>query len=632
MPLLRWRFLLALCLIAACAPVLGAPPDEEEAMRCLVLRDNDPAAAIVMADEALKVPGTAPDVRVMLLSCLARSTAHARQTERAGQALAEIDELLAAHEFPPEFVLRALSNSGSALHLLGRYETAIDYYIRAYAVAQESESELAQVAMLTNIGSIYSEVLRAYAEAEVYFSRAAEMQARLGEQDAVLSYNRGENFRVQGRHGEALPLLQFAETAAEADDYGVVMQRARASRIAVEAELGGGFTPEVLTALREVARDQEALQDTGGVAGTLLLASTGALRAGRAEEALAHARSVLALPAKALTGTDRRPALEAELAALKALGQWRQALSVAEALRELEAPQLQAGGLDRLASLQAKLEDTRQAEELRDLREQRRLEAQRLEHEGRMRRAVLGAIIALAILAALFIWYQRRITLRLRQLSSVDGLTGLLNRRAASGELQRGGALHDGDRRGVVFLIDIDHFKTLNDRHGHAAGDTVLRAVARQLRASSRPGDIVARWGGEEFLVGCRSLDKADACAVAERLRAAIAGIQLPDTAIADQRLSVSIGFACHPFFPLQSGPDDWEDAVALADRALYAAKHGGRDAWVGLWGDAERQHPIDTILADPAHHAGAGDLDVSASRQPVIWQPVPTTGTPGPG
>ena len=144
--------------------------------------------------------------------------------------------------------------------------------------------------------------------------------------------------------------------------------------------------------------------------------------------------------------------------------------------------------------------------------------------------------------------------------------------------------------------------------------------MAQRLRACCRPDDIVARWGGEEFLVGCRQVDLVRARQVAERLRNAAAGGDSGPGGDAEP-LSVSVGFACFPFFPGGTTPGSWQDAVALADRALYAAKHGGRDAWVGIWGEAGRDAPLAAVLEDPGAHAARGDVTVVASRGPVLWE-----------
>ena len=530
---------------------------------------------------------------------------------------------------PPEFRLRALSNSGATLHTLGKMQAALDYYGRAYQAARQSESEIAQVAMLGNVGAIHSEGLGAYAQAEDYFARADEIARRSGEMAPPLPYNRGMNYRRMGRTADALAAFAEAERLAAGLGNDMVLQRARAERLALEA-LERGLPAEAGAALLDIARRQRELADPSGAAATLVRLSEGALQAGDAGQALAHARAARALVPEGVFPFERRSALDAELDALEALGDWRAALQVSEELRAAETSSLHSN-LDGLAALQAKLQDTRSAEELMRLREERQIKALEMAHAARLRNAWIIAFISLAVLAAAFAWYQRGVTARLRRLSTVDGMTGLLNRRAASRQLQRSGqAPADGDRRGVVFLIDIDHFKARNDRYGHAAGDSVLKAVARQLRACSRPGDVVARWGGEEFLVGCQALDLAAARLVAERLRAAMGALALDEgEAGRDHPLSASIGFACHPFFP-QARDGDWEDAVSLADRALYAAKHSGRDAWVGLWGVDGSHGGMAEVLADPGALAARGAIDIAASRLPVRWQARPETPAPG--
>ena len=135
----------------------------------------------------------------------------------------------------------------------------------------------------------------------------------------------------------------------------------------------------------------------------------------------------------------------------------------------------------------------------------------------------------------------------------------------------------------VFFLVDIDHFKAVNDRHGHAAGDAVLLQVCERLKSAFREADYVVRWGGEEFLVAAREANRARATELAERARLAIASrpFTLEDgTALP---LTASIGFAAYPLAPAHPGALDWTTTVDLADAALYVVKRGGRDGWFGL-------------------------------------------------
>ena len=157
---------------------------------------------------------------------------------------------------------------------------------------------------------------------------------------------------------------------------------------------------------------------------------------------------------------------------------------------------------------------------------------------------------------------------RTLELAVTDALTGLRNRRYVRRHLE--GLLRSGAAVAVL-LIDVDRFKPLNDRHGHAAGDAALKAVADALSENLRAVDIVARYGGEEFLVVMASAGEDDAALVAERLRAAIATRPFPVPG-AVVNLTVSIGTA------ISRGPVGADRLVAASDAALYRAKASGRN------------------------------------------------------
>ncbi len=167
---------------------------------------------------------------------------------------------------------------------------------------------------------------------------------------------------------------------------------------------------------------------------------------------------------------------------------------------------------------------------------------------------------------------------QIEETSLTDPLTGLRNRRFLEQSI---GADLDLSARGhgdlVVLLIDLDHFKSVNDTYGHAAGDAVLAELARLLQQTFRSSDYVVRWGGEEFLIVIRFVDRATAGELAEKIRAAVAAhpFPLPDGTILTR--TCSIGFSSWP----QQGMS-WEHVIDRADAALYAAKRGGRNAAVG--------------------------------------------------
>lgn len=164
--------------------------------------------------------------------------------------------------------------------------------------------------------------------------------------------------------------------------------------------------------------------------------------------------------------------------------------------------------------------------------------------------------------------YQRRI----ERIASTDALTGLLNRTSLEPLLQASmAASRRSGRPLAAILFDIDWFKKVNDTHGHLCGDGVIRAVALLARQSVRHGDVVVRWGGEEYLVLLPDCTAQQAMQVAEALRLAVAShdFGMPAPALP---VSISLGVA-------QYGADDSESALfSRADSALYQAKHGGRN------------------------------------------------------
>jgi diguanylate cyclase (GGDEF)-like protein len=162
---------------------------------------------------------------------------------------------------------------------------------------------------------------------------------------------------------------------------------------------------------------------------------------------------------------------------------------------------------------------------------------------------------------------------RLVQLANLDGLTALPNRRRTV-ELA-GEALRHADQSGrtvTVALLDFDHFKQINDRCGHAAGDHALKEFARLAKGMLRSGDTLGRWGGEEFLLVLPDCPLDRAYASVERLRNLALSIQLPSSGT-DLRISLSAGLATNA-----KGPRSLDEIIASADVALYEAKAAGRD------------------------------------------------------
>jgi diguanylate cyclase (GGDEF)-like protein len=152
-------------------------------------------------------------------------------------------------------------------------------------------------------------------------------------------------------------------------------------------------------------------------------------------------------------------------------------------------------------------------------------------------------------------------------------LSGALNRRRFEelADLERRRAQRSGAPMSLM-LLDIDHFKRVNDQFGHAAGDAAIRMLAKVCKATLRPGDLFGRWGGEEFVIAMPETNAAGAVKAAERLRELLAAARF-DANGKPRAITVSIGVA-----GLQRDELSVDHAIARADRALYRAKEEGRN------------------------------------------------------
>ena len=173
----------------------------------------------------------------------------------------------------------------------------------------------------------------------------------------------------------------------------------------------------------------------------------------------------------------------------------------------------------------------------------------------------------------------------LNQVAQHDQLTGLLYRGSAI-QAAEAALLESGlTRRGfAVVVFDLDHFKLVNDSYGHLVGDEVLAALARILKATARDGDIVGRFGGEEFIAFLPGTGAAEAARFAERVRTAIEAARIVVGNEARISVTVSAGLAAIP-----SCADSLQEAIRIADDRLFVAKRGGRNRVVGMEEQAER-------------------------------------------
>lgn len=279
--------------------------------------------------------------------------------------------------------------------------------------------------------------------------------------------------------------------------------------------------------------------------------------------------------------------------------------------------------LDSIAKLQAQAEFVRREQQITLLEKEKALQSAELKQQSAYRNLWLITALASAIL--IFLMYTRflqfRVNARLEKevaqrtkeledkntqlamayeemeaISLTDKLTGLRNRRflenQIDADLQKSLRQYQDWQKGkhgkpvqadiVLFVIDMDDFKSVNDVHGHNAGDNVLKELATRMAKVFRHSDYLVRWGGEEFVALARFIDRNDAPHMAQRMLEAVNTHPFELVPGVVKHQTCSIGFACYPPIEDCEVTSCWISLVAVADACLYAAKSSGKNAWIG--------------------------------------------------
>lgn len=563
----------------AALEILGRKPDVDLEIRarlllCDHLSERDQASAEQQAARArdLLTKATRPGLRAGVLTCegtireTAGDNAKARELyERAVQVASDTadNEMLAGALFSrgylsgvqgeyaaglsdlkraqavfedinlPDHALTALNAIAILYNRMGDYAQAIYIYDRALIAQRKAGMRREQAVTLHNLGRAHENLLQ-WDAAEKAFQESLTISREL-------SYPRGEAYALRG-------LGAVANARGNPDNALATLERASAlqkqtpdARLHAQIQLARGV------ALHQLRR---------------LPASVDAL-----EEAVAVFRQADSL-------TELR-ATHAELASVMAdQGNWRDAYAHLASAKETAERQFRNQIDQRFTTLKVEFDTASKEKENALLVRENEANQKALEQGRRARRlqaTVIGLTAALAVLLATLAIFQWRSTRRMHSLAMTDELTGVPNRRAV---LTRLAPLVEGrqDRTHAMLIIDIDHFKSINDQYGHPEGDEALKLVAARLRAEVREPTFIGRLGGEEFAVVIPESDVEAARQLAERFRESVMTI---DTRrwLADRRLTVSIGLTVSKL-----AGDTPSHMLQRADAALYEAKRAGRN------------------------------------------------------
>jgi diguanylate cyclase (GGDEF)-like protein len=471
---------------------------------------------------------------------------------------------------------RVLTLRGHVLRILGQDEAALPFLEQALDLANKMRDEPRILHAMLALARIYTDSGN-FDRAMLQLDSARSLAARLGDEAALVELeereadiadrrgNRAEERRASlaglehaKRSGSSkwleLALVNLGDSYLKTRD---VNESLRYSKQAMPIMLRTNQRNDV-----KITLFNEGLAYIG----------LGSIKAGQklAEEAIAES----------LAGSDLLDAKETlrEYAdALEHAGYLMMAIQVYHRYDEMSEKFMSATRQRAFLELSAQFDDERKARELELLRRDNALKVSEMRGQRLLQQLIIGGALFIAFICAALVWAVARVSKaneRLRFSSEHDPLTGLSNRRYFNERV----LAVDGGRPvgGCVLLADLDHFKRINDTHGHPAGDAVLAAMSQRLSTALRENDKLVRWGGEEFLAVLGPMTPIQADLTAERL---LQAVRREPVVWNGQliRCTISIGYAC---FPMAGTATDisLDSAISLVDKALYEAKRRGRD------------------------------------------------------
>jgi diguanylate cyclase (GGDEF)-like protein len=481
-----------------------------------------------------------------------------------------------------EMLAGALFARGYLLGVQGEYAAGLIDLKRAQQLYDDLAMPVHSLTSLNSIAILYNR-MGDYAEAKHIYGRALEAQRAAGmrREQGVTLHNLGRAHERLREWPQAREAFAGALAAHREIRYG--RGEAYALRGLAAVANADGHPARALELLADASKLERASPDARLQAQIDLARGTALKLSGRYAEAAAALTRAEAVFARADSLSELVDAA-GELAAVRAaLGDWRGAYE-AQARDTEVTERLLRNQLDqRFAALKVEFDTAAKDKENALLLRENAATLRELHQQERARRlqwAVLALTVTLAAVLATLALRQWRGTRRMHTLAMTDELTGVPNRRAVLKRLEALLATRTGARCAVL-LLDVDHFKNINDQHGHPAGDEVLRILADQLRDVVREPAFFGRLGGEEFLIVLPDAEPATAVATAEQLRAAVLEVDASRWFVDGRRITASLGVA------VQERPEDTPSALLKrADGALYEAKRTGRNRVVAAGGD----------------------------------------------
>ena len=549
------------------------------------------------------------------------------EVSKAERQIIEASALLPAS--PPDYLrLRMLMSSAFVKNRGGHYDEAMMRYNQALKLADET-------------GPVWRRIdLRALIAQVLFDAGQADKAAEINREQMRLATESADEYGISAAYTtRAIQLSRGTDGGAVLADWRAALEHARL----------GGNKHQIVVGMANIADyylvhgdfqtaydlSQKALplalEANDLSAQSVAIANTGLALIGmkRKAEGLPLARESMSIDERAGSVNSISESARELGGYLERAGYLGDALVAYHQYRQMSDELNQQDRQRALIELQESFANENRQHELDMLSREGKLKDEEiLHHDLQLRQWTAAGFVSVLLLAVVAV-LARRLRVRnqmlrasneqLRLQAEIDPLTGLSNRhhlQAVMAERPAGGL------EGTLYLLDVDHFKQINDQCGHAGGDTVLVEIARRLRQTLRDDDLVVRWGGEEFLVLVRPLPQAEAEALAQRLLCALA-----DTPVLHEGkpvpVSASIGFGRFPMRTSTPQADlvvNWERAISLVDTAMYMAKaHGRNGACSILRIDAGSPADVEEIIKQLEKSAREGRVDLHFQHGPGV-------------
>jgi diguanylate cyclase (GGDEF)-like protein len=592
--------------------------------RSLALAGRD-ADALGLASRLAADAAASRDDRLAAAALLVRSAVEALTGEAANAEALARQARAQAQGTGPYLPYWAEMAIGVTARTRGHLEESLESLERALALAQQADDAGRTGAALYQLSVVYRALkeprkaldasLQAFAHAKAAGSAFGMANARMAESAAMEALERPQ--RELAAMEEALAIARAARSR-------IIESKALVNLADIHLRRRN-FDTALALSRRSLALATEA-DDVRLIATSKANLGFAHFGLGQVAEGKRLADAAVAYFEASGATAEAADAIAEYALYLEHAGDYRGAVALHHRERKLNGEIALAAHQKTLQEMERKYETERRSRELALATRENDLRAAELANREQQQR--LGWLVALVLATSIVVvalMYRKvreanrllaRHNLELRFQNNRDPLTDLYNRRHFHDFISTEGS--PGERRRTaadvppqaLMLIDIDHFKDINDRHGHAAGDTVLVAIAQRLRSTLRDSDMVVRWGGEEFLVFVGAAQAAELDEIATRIMAAIHAEPIACQGKA-LRVTVSIGYAPVPLPPAGLALS-WDRAIGLVDMALYLAKLHGRNRAYGILGlarsDAETLAAVERDL-EAAWRDGAVDL-----------------------